>query len=213
MDYNILYNALKNKYNWNAQTNPRHEFSFQGSDIGSIGRRGFYRAIIEQESPLCKNIWERKYGETIEKKHWQIVHSLKESRLKTLAWKILHNIYPTNILLHKMKLKESPSCESCGVPDFIEHFFYNCKKVKKLWVEIQKELQSNLSSSFKITEKTVLIGDTGSAATPKKELDKIHKTIAIGKLTVSKYKYGKATDIIALYRTECCIRNIWDAAK
>ena len=213
LDYNILYNALKNKFNWNALTNQNNGFSFKGSDIGSIGRRGFYMTIIEQASPLCINIWERRYGETIDKKHWQIVHSLKESRLKTLAWKILHNIYPTNILLHKMKLKESPSCEFCGVPDFIEHFFYQCQKVKKLWVEIEKELQSYLNCSIRITEKTVLIGDTGSSGNNRRELNQINKIIAIGKLTVSKFKYGKATDIVALYRAECCIRNIWDTAR
>ena len=112
-----------------------------------------------------------------------------------------------------MKLKESPSCEFCGVPDFIEHFFYQCQKVKKLWVEIEKELQSYLNCSIRITEKTVLIGDTGSSGNNRRELNQINKIIAIGKLTVSKFKYGKATDIVALYRAECCIRNIWDTAR
>ncbi|XP_076468368.1 uncharacterized protein LOC143299124 [Babylonia areolata] len=38
-----------------------------------------------------------------------------ETRLKEVQWKILHNIYPTSILLHKMEIMENNKCSICDV--------------------------------------------------------------------------------------------------
>ena len=49
----------------------------------------------------------------------------KETRLQVLQWKRLHNIYPTNTLLCKMKVKDDQMCSCCyDVVDYIEHFFF-----------------------------------------------------------------------------------------
>ena len=51
----------------------------------------------------------------------------KETRLRVLQWKILHNIYPTNILLYKMKVRDDRMCSYCNdAVDCIEHFFFDC---------------------------------------------------------------------------------------
>ena len=34
-------------------------------------------------------------------------------RLGVVQWKIVHNIYPSNILLSKMKVKENDKCSYC----------------------------------------------------------------------------------------------------
>ena len=57
----------------------------------------------------------------------------KESRLRLLYFKILNNIYPTNILLSKMKIKTSDKCEYCKTHDLIEHFFFHCKRLEGFW--------------------------------------------------------------------------------
>ena len=50
----------------------------------------------------------------------------QETRLRVLQWKILHNIYPTYMLLSKMKVKENSKCSYCtDTVDVIEHFLSN----------------------------------------------------------------------------------------
>ena len=47
----------------------------------------------------------------------------KESRLQLLHWIILHDIYPTSILLHKIGICSSNKCLFCGEVDYLELFF------------------------------------------------------------------------------------------
>ena len=49
---------------------------------------------------------------------------ISNKRNKTLQWKILHDIFPTNLLLCKMKVRDDQMCSYCNdVVDYIEHFF------------------------------------------------------------------------------------------
>ena len=48
----------------------------------------------------------------------------KESRLRLLHFKFLHNSYPTNILLEKMGLKDTNKYLECQETGFIEHAFF-----------------------------------------------------------------------------------------
>ena len=62
---------------------------------------------------------------------------MKEPRLKTLNWKIISNIYPTKVFLEKIKKESTNICEMCDEIDYIEHFFFSCKKIKMIWFEIE----------------------------------------------------------------------------
>ena len=55
---------------------------------------------------------------------WFLSHKCtRNTRLRVFQWKILHDIYPTNILLSKMKVKENDNCSYCtDTVDVIEHF-------------------------------------------------------------------------------------------
>ena len=101
-------------------------FLCRGKAVGKLGRKYFYNCIISDFStdpPLCVGLWQRKYGVVVGKEHWRLMHQLKETRLKVLAWKVLHNIYPTGISLSKMGLS-SENCKYCNVLDTLEHFFF-----------------------------------------------------------------------------------------
>ena len=67
---------------------------------------------------------------------WSIPYKCtKETRLRTLQWKIMSNIYPTNILLNKMGIAPNRNCTRCGHGGYIEHFFVECPAVRPLWTE------------------------------------------------------------------------------
>ena len=69
------------------------------------------------DSVLCTiGFWSRKFGLEIDK-HIRSMPSLvtkKNTRLGVLQWKVLHNIYPTNILLCKMKVRDDQLCSYCN---------------------------------------------------------------------------------------------------
>ena len=125
--------------------------------------------------------------------HYVIAHkATKESRLRLLHFKILHNIYPTNILLHKMKVKASPLCQVCQVPDFIEHFFVDCVQICWFWEFISSFIKSNTNKHINISRKNILLGITylENKELNQREVNFINFTILLGKLCISKFKYG-----------------------
>ena len=82
---------------------------------------------------------ERKFDFEIDLDTWSRVKVVtKETRLKVLHWNILHNIYPSNIMLNKMKVTENNKYALCpDKVDFIEHFFCECPTVKLFWKNVK----------------------------------------------------------------------------
>ena len=207
-DYNLLANATRSIFN-NFCLKNQECYIYQGSKVDNLNRKAYSETLKETVTPLCKALWERKYGISVGKEHWNLFHELHETRLRILCWKIAHNIYPTNILLLKMKISPSRSCKFCTTIDFIEHFFYQCPKVKPLWNEITKDLNSYLGISVALDEKIVLLGSPRVHAANNLVHTKVNLAIAIGKLTVSKFRYGKPRNIIEIYETEASLRKLW----
>ena len=53
-----------------------------------------------------------------------------ESKMRSFQYKLIHNIIPTNLSLHRMKIKESPFCDHCnGQNKTLLHSFCECPKV------------------------------------------------------------------------------------
>ena len=66
--------------------------------------------MIESENTYTPvyniGFWKRKFGIDIERYFGNAITACKETRLRLSHFKILHNIYPTNILLRKIENKE-----------------------------------------------------------------------------------------------------------
>ena len=108
-----------------------------------------------------------------------------------------------------MKVKESPNCEHCDVLDTVEHFFYFCAKIKHLWREVRVLLQSVHGIKVKhITEKEVILGYTENKDLKHKEVMKINLLLAIGRLTISKFKYGKTRNVLEIWESEVRMRKV-----
>ena len=143
-------------------------------------------------------------SEPLGKEIWQNVHDVKEPRLMTLNWKITSNIYATKVFLHKIGKEESNVCEVCNEIDYIEHFFFDCKKIKIIWNEVDKIILKLYNVNIKVTQSDVLFGYN----CPGKFNAIINHILSISKLSVSKYRYGKYPDLISLLHFELRIRKI-----
>ena len=192
----------------NGIINHEFPFSFKGVFLGALGRKYFYSALHVTESPICNDIWSRKYRISLTSEHWNLIHEMKEVRLRALGWKILHNIYPTNILLFKMKLSENQNCKFCNELDYMEHFFFSCPKVLPLWQEIEKDVHAITGFRVKFEESMVLCGIISLPGVKSRTLKRINHFIALGRLVISKFKYGKSRSIIEIYETDCRSRKL-----
>ena len=102
-----------------------------------------------------------------------------------LNWKILSNIYPTNIFLAKIGKARSSKCSECDEADYLEHFFFYYKSVKQLWNEVNSIIHVHMGKNVTLSVTTCLFGYyIGSQV----ESAFINKLIIIGKLCVSKFK-------------------------
>ena len=89
--------------------------------------------------PICEIFWKRKFNNYMFNWNniWKNVPLItNEPRLIALNWKILSNIYPTNIFLAKIGKARSSKCSKCDAEEYLEHFFFYCKSVKQLWNEV-----------------------------------------------------------------------------
>ena len=98
--------------------------------------------VREEVLPCSFFFWRRTMNFSLNKSVWLRAFEItKETRLRVLNWKILHNIYPTNILLNKMKIKETNRCSYCPDQiDYMEHFFCSCPAVHDFWIHIEKNV-------------------------------------------------------------------------
>ena len=109
-----------------------------------------------------------------------------------------------------MGIAASRNCNFCNEIDFPEHFFYSCLKVKSLWTEIQANIRKYLDVSLIIKEEHVLLGITSLIGVNSKTLKIINLALAIGKMVISKFKYGPKRNILEIYETDSKMRKLWD---
>lgn len=204
-DYNALRTALvaaANRLN-NAQDNT-------SAITSPLMTPKAWRELITMNKttvPCAVQFWLHRYNYTIDNNDWTIAHkSTKEERLKLLHWKIIHNIYPTNILLNKMKLKDTNKCNDCNNIDFIEHFFWSCPKLKTFWQTVTCSIARNTGTQISLTEKEVLLGYKSQEVT--EQVKTINHYLLVAKMSISKYKYGERLDPACIFEKELQIRHL-----
>ena len=134
--------------------------------------------------------------------------STKETRLQELQWKILMGIYPSGTMLYKMKLRQSELCEYCNARDDIEHFFFNCLVLRRLWETVSSTLNAIFGKRLDISRESVIFGWLYLEGLNKTQLAKANELLLVAKLCVSKYKYGKTMAPQYLFENEIRLRNL-----
>ena len=128
--------------------------------IFKLSNKEIRNTIIKSKNmPVCSiGFWKRKFGIDVERYFGNAIRACKETRLRLLHFKILHNIYPTNILLRKMKIKNTDMCGFCNTHDFIEHFFFHCKRLENFWKEIEQYIMVMTGTKITINERNAVFG-------------------------------------------------------
>ena len=161
-----------------------------------------------EKIPGSVSFWRRKFIDVDIMPYFKLLYACtKETRLRTLQWKILHNIYPTNILLYKMGKVNSSNCNFCGVRDFIEHFFCDCMQVRGIWRLAEDRIELLTGVQFVLSDIHKLFGVTFNDV-PSSLVNKINHVLLIVKMCISKYKFGSYNDILHLFKYELKLRGL-----
>ena len=175
--------------------------------------KGFRNLLIQNKSaePCAVHFWKRKCNIEMTKATWLNAFSCtKETRLRLLQWKLMHNIYPTNIMLSKMKVRENNKCSYCtDVVDVIEHFFFECQIIREFWIFIEYFITDNLHKSVKLKTNDVLFGIVSSPDLNKRELKRINHILLIAKMCISIFKKTNSrSDLKQIFENHLQIRNM-----
>ena len=220
-DFNALFNAIPadlmnqlkmmNEETLNKANNMSSSSINKYNKLFSIKNKELRDVFISLKSNTkCNEVfWKRNFNFNISDHYIIANKATKESRLRLMHFKIMHNIYPTNILLHKMKVKTSPLCPKCQVPDFIEHFFVDCVQINWFWQFISSHIRININKHINLSKKNILIGITYSEQEElrHREVNYINFIILIGKLCISKFKYGTLKNLVLIFECELALRK------
>ena len=208
LTYNVLYNALLPILGKITRVH-NDNILFCNIPVGDIGWKKFEQIITDKHTPHSERFWEQKFQCDFDKSLWGI-HSeaTKESKLLSLQWRILQNIYPTNIFLHKIGIRDSDLCTNCGVLDTIEHFFVECRLVRPVWLEVGRTIEQLTGRLYNLSVKEYLLGVSRGKKLPKEVTNIINYISLIAKMVISRYKYGNHYNVICLYETELKNRDI-----
>ena len=204
LDFNAIINSVLK-----AEGHIHEEIKSRMEIVQQTTRKEVYNAIKGQGSyDHLKLFWNRKEAE-FNNKHWMLpIRCTKETRLRILQWKIIHNIYPTNILLQKMKLVDTNNCQICLETDYTEHFFFYCRSIKNIWVEIERIIETRSEIRIKLEVNDIMLGLLIVEGINKKEIIWINHLILVGKMVISKLKYGNFKHNLILLEKELRIRRL-----
>lgn len=207
LDYNVLFNALK-KINLRFDIVREDIFYFQGMKVDKIGRKNMMKLIRKTYPPVAEQYWDRHLNVRYNKKRWFLPFKItKETQIQILQWKIAHNIYPTAIMLEKMGIRRSDKCKYCDEKETLAHFFFECYSTKQIWLEIENNITFSTGKRIKLKAAEALLGFIPECDRTKKEYFLINQLILIGKLVISKMKYGPQRDPKELLESEIKTRT------
>ena len=219
-EHNALVNAIPNDWkDWafNRETRDSPILTIPLDKLNTKPRN-ILKWIEEQEpnenlKPCAVGFWLRKLNVTVDEDVWKIpINATKEVRLKELQWKILHNIYPTNIILHKMQLVDDNKCNVCkNEVDYLEHFFFECPPVLSFWVKIMDYIYSLTLVKITLGIREIMFGlkQSENLTHDNKTLNTINHIVLIGKMCVSiKKKTKSEAPLYAIFEHELGIRKM-----
>ena len=106
-------------------------------------------------------------------------------------------------------MKTSDKCKYCKTHDFIEHFFFHCKRLEGFWKYVEQYTFLKTERKIIIDEKVALFGVLGCDLYESKgaTANNINMVLLVAKMCISKVKYGIARSPMIAFETEMAVRE------
>jgi hypothetical protein len=88
----------------------------------------------------------------------------QDVKLRNVQYKILHNIYPTMKHLYTWKIKNSPNCTACQIPETISHAVWECDIAQQSINNIIELYRTINNKPLVLDKKSVIYGIQNKAA-------------------------------------------------
>ena len=214
LDYLAVKNAIW-QYNTSQQDPHISNDNAGNSDMACIfklNNKSLRLALTKQRQKgatlNCTAFWVRKYNIDIAPYFIVAFKATRESKLRALQFKLIHNFYPSNVLLHKMKIKNTNICDFCQEVDFIEHMFVTCIRLKSFWDIIRNIVEQILEQEVRMICTTALLGILkGNVICKKEKLNEANHVILLAKFCIVKAKYTSNPNIQTVFEHELSLRR------
>ena len=113
-------------------------------------------------TPAAISKWEEKYYYV--NFDWSHIFKLpylscKETSLQSLQYQILNRYYPCKEILNIWYKDQDDKCDYCKEDiDSIEHYFFHCKQVKQIWVDLMFLFRDSYGVHFNLKCLDVIFG-------------------------------------------------------
>ena len=210
-DYLVVKNALLNCNLINVLTfeNTNEQNKTPINSMHLISNKVLRRVISNKQPNLnCIEIWKRKLNIDISNHFGLAMKATKETRLRVLHFKILHNIYPSNALLFKMGIKTTSRCDECGELEFLDHMFFSCTKLQSFWRNINYKIEIIIGQDIKLTTNIALFGQT--KADINVSFTKINETnhlLLLAKLCIVQHRFRTPSNLSFIFEYEFLLRK------
>lgn len=120
----------------------------------------FIRELCKEHyTPRAKIVWNSKFQRINWKEVWNINRKFcVTNKIREVSYKIMHLIYPVNLIVKRFKSDVEVKCTFCGKEEeSIEHLFYNCIYSRSFWFDIEHYLSKIIDYYLKLESKDVLL--------------------------------------------------------
>ena len=157
---------------------------------------------------LCQSYWQRLLNVDVASYFRVAKQATTEIKLRNLHFRVIHNIYPTNLLLHRMKIKSSPLCNFCNELDHIAHMFFFCPQLKQFWEMISSLINIILTDKVYIKPEEALLGILrDDSKCSKKKIKEANYLLLLARFTIIKFKINPNININYIFRFELGLRK------
>ena len=161
--------------------------------INKLSNKGLRERLLPNHNIfICgREVWRRRLNIDISEYYSLAHNATKESRLRVLHFKLLHNIYPTNITLNRMGIRNNDYCDTCKVKDYIEHMFIYCENLTGFWEHVRRYIHFSTGVNVELNDSNILLGILPSLLNiSKTKANTINHILLVAKMSVSKQRYG-----------------------
>ena len=207
LDYFIIINALKKILSQekgetaNIQERAKYPLNMKNKQIRKLLEDNY------KEISCGRKLWEKKLECDVFELYINSQSCTKEVKMKEMLFKIYHNIYPTNVILQKIGIKNSNKCDFCQEVDFLDHALIECERLDPYWEQVLSFIKKETNVVVPNQTKYKLFGFK-EAGYNSKVNDKANLLLIIAKFSIIKAKFYQINNVYGIYQSEIKFRKL-----
>ena len=171
ISYNCILRSIKKSYDFDHLENLDKKYKYQPSlNIIMKSKKGatdIYQSFFTNDfESKGRDKWISLLG--ISSEQWnsafyKLKFTTKDTKLRWLQFRILHNILTTNRSVSKYEEDQIDLCSFCSKhSETIQHLLYSCDVVKKFWGQLFDIIDKRCghANNFKVNERFIIFGES-----------------------------------------------------